>query len=632
MKKLTLNEKYQTYWGGFNLFTKTSLQNYPEENLISVPSDAMARFGRGSVSATAVSSDGNMIAVATRIGVWLYNAHNDDFIKLIAVEGTGLLSQVTFSPDCTKIAIGDWDGIASVWDIETGEKLATFTQTGYVNSVVFSPDGKFLATGSRDHTTILWDIDTVSELWTINHKDSVSSVAFSPDGLLLATGSLDSTANLWDVETGEKRRCFTHQKMKVGITLDTGYVETFNNLGIICIAFSPDGKYFATGDHVRGNIEGVTTLWDIQSGEAVWDFTHEETVTSITFSLDNMYMATRFSKGDTNVRCISDGTSATFQDGKWGIDKGKVPPNHPRGLYGWLVSFSPDGKHLAAVEESSSLKIWDIDSGTNSKTIEQDILQAKDLTFSPEGLCTGVSRTINNTTFWKEGEQPIDFPHEDIISTAVSPDTRFVATGGRDRKVYLWDRATQELLNTLSGHTGPIIHLAFSPDSKHLISTGGQEWEIQEKDGIEYAYPLEDGNIDQTAKVWNIETGIEMATLTHSSTVKSVAFSSENTYIATATVREVYLWDTKTWQKNVTLETVDVESLAFSPDDPLLAVGGTGRKPKIQIWNVEKAQLIVELSGHKSDVQDLAFSPDGTLLASGGFDGVIYLWDMEPYL
>ena len=78
------------------MLTETSLQNYPEENLISLPPKAMARFGRGSVSATAVSPDRNTIAVASRIGVWLYNAHTEDFIRLIAIEGTGLLSKVTF--------------------------------------------------------------------------------------------------------------------------------------------------------------------------------------------------------------------------------------------------------------------------------------------------------------------------------------------------------------------------------------------------------------------------------------------------------------------------------------------------------------------------------------------------------
>ncbi len=614
-----------------DMHTKVSLQDYPKENLISLPPEALARFGRGSVSATAVSPDGNMIAVASRIGVWLYNAHTEDLIRLIAIEDTGLLSEVTFSPDGTKIVTGDWDGIVSLWDIATGAELATFTNTDYVTSVAFSPNGKLLSTATRDGKATLWEIDTGLKRWTISHKDLVSSVVFSPDGLLLATGSWDSTVNFWDVETGKNRRCFTHQKEEVNISFDSGHVETFNHRGINCIAFSPNGQCFATGDRVADN--GYTTLWDVESGVALWDFTHVKSATSITFSTDNRYMATRFSGGDTDVRCITDGTSATYQEGKWEIDKKKAPSIHPRGLYGWLVSFSPDGKHLAALNQGASLKIWDVKSGTNIKTINQDIIDAKDLTFSPDGRWVGVSRTSKKATFWKEQEQHIDFPHEDIISTAVSPDIQFVATGGRKKKVYLWDRVTQKLLNTLSGHTGPIIHLAFSSDSKHLVSTGGREFEIQRlENGVEIMITQDDCHIDQTARVWNLKTGFEIVTLNHSSSVKHVAFSPKNTYLATTNGQEVYLWDTKMWQKKVTFETVEVESFVFSPDDSLLAVGGSWQEQKIQIWNVKTAQLVVEFSGHKSDVEDLAFSPDGTLLASGGFDGVIYLWDMRPYI
>ncbi len=232
---------------------KDFTQNYPEENLISLPSEAIARFGRGDVEATAISHDGNMIAVATRIGLWIYNAHTEDFIRLIAVEGTGLLSSVTFSPDSTQVATGDWDGIASLWDVSTGAKLATFKNKDYVISVAFSPDGKSLATGTRDGKATLWDINTGNERWSISHNDYVTSVAFSPDGLLLATGSWDSTSNLCDVENGEVQLCFTHQKHSVDIEFDTGYVETSNNLGINCIAFSPNGRYFATGDRIAAN-------------------------------------------------------------------------------------------------------------------------------------------------------------------------------------------------------------------------------------------------------------------------------------------------------------------------------------------------------------------------------------------
>jgi len=621
---------------------KDFVQNYPEENLISLPSDAIARFGRGDVEATAISPDGNMIAVATRIGLWIYNAHTEDFIRLIVVEGTGLLSRVTFSPDSTQVATGDWDGIASLWDVSTGAKLATFKNKDYVISIAFSPDGKSVATGTRDGKATLWDINTCNERWSISHKDYVTSVAFSPDGLLLATGSWDSTAKLCDVEKGEVQRCFTHQKNNVVIELDPGIVETFNRLGINCIAFSPNGRYFATGDRIVGDIKGVTTLWDIESGEAVWEFTHEESATSITFSTDNKYMATCFSNGDTDVRHIADCTTASIQNVSSAKQKKKLPASHPRGLYGWLVSFSPDGKHLAALTQMSSLKIWDLASGINIKTIDQDIGEAKALSYSHDGYCFGVSRSSNGgnfwncATFWNDQEQPIDFLYEDsrvsILSAAVSPDAKIVATGGDDKKVSLWDRPTKKLVNTLSGHTGPIINLAFSPDGIHLVSTGGTEWETHEEDGVMYGSTTADSHIDKTARIWHIETGAEIATLTHLSKVETIVFSTDSTCLATASEEDVHLWDTKTWQKIVTLETVRVESLVFSSDGSLLAVGGTGHKPKIQIWNVETAQLVVEFSGHKSDVESVAFSPDGTLLASGGFDSVIYLWDMQPFI
>ena len=104
---------------------KDVVQNYSQENLISLPSEAITRFGRGSVEAPAISPDGNMIAVASRIGLWIYNAHTEDFIRLIAVEGTGLLSRVTFSPDSTQVATGDWDGIVSRKDRIKSVTLST---------------------------------------------------------------------------------------------------------------------------------------------------------------------------------------------------------------------------------------------------------------------------------------------------------------------------------------------------------------------------------------------------------------------------------------------------------------------------------------------------------------------------
>lgn len=615
------------------MLTKDLTQTYSEENCVFLPSEAVVRFGRGGVSATAISPDGNLIAVASRIGVWLYEAHTDDFLRLIAAEGTGLLSVVTFSPDGTQIATGDWDGIVSLWDVATGTKFATFTNTDYVSSVVFSPNGNILAAGTRNGKGVLWDIDTGEARWTISHKDRVSSVVFSPDGLLLATASWDGTANIWDVETGERRWCFSHQKKEAKIRFESGNTVIFNNEGINCIAFSPNGKFFATGDRAVGNKNGYTTLWDVQNDEAVWNFRHEKSAISIAFSIDNRYVRTRFSGGGTDVRCIADGTSTTLEEGRW-TDKGTkdLPLTHPRSWYGWLVSFSPDGKHLVSMSEHSTIKVWSVKSGENIKTIDRDMGQAKSLTFTTEGNYIGLSRSGDTAMLWVDDEQTAVFSHEGITDAAISLDSTLVATGCFDGMINLWSVETQAQLHTFSGHTGLIKALAFSADSTRLVSAGGRKLERQEKEGLAYIFVAGNSPVDRTAKVWDIETGMGIATLQHPTIVETVVFSPDCTRIATASGKKVYLWDTKTWEEIIAFDTGSVESLVFSPDCTFLAVGGKGRTPKVQIWQVETAQLVVEFSGHKSDVESVAFSPDGTLLASGGFDGVIYLWDMTPYL
>ncbi len=142
-----------------------------------------------------------------------------------------------------------------------------------------------------------------------------------------------------------------------------------------------------------------------------------------------------------------------------------------------------------------------------------------------------------------------------------------------------------------------------------------------------------DSPVDRTARVWEVATGENIATLETSGMVLGTAFSPDGKCLATgANNKTITLWCTKTWQPMTTLDTVSFESFAFSPDGSRLVIGGTWPEQRIQVWDVETRELIVALSGHKSDVESLAFSPDGRLLASGGFDGIIYLWDMTPYL
>ena len=612
--------------------------NYPREHTVSLPPGAVARFEKGGISDVAGSPDGNLIAIASRLGVWLYDAHTKDFVSLMAVERNGLLSKVVFSPDGTRIATGDWDGKTTLWDINTEAALATYIHKGYINSITFSPNGKFIATGSRDAAATLWDVKTGTALFTITHQGSVTSTTFSPDGTLLATSSSDATATLWHIDTAEIRWTFTHEKQETSVTFDSGHVETFNRGGIGAIAFSPDGKYFATAGQ---RTDLCTALWNVETGEQLWCVTHEKPINAVEFSPDGTSIATYYGDDTGSVLCVADGILIpnTIHAEQWKKIKRNLSIDHDEDGWGRRVRFSPDGKHLAGFKMgSNSLTLWDVN--TSEKIKELDGVSGAGLTlvFSPGGHCFGLSRTPNSeydtVELW-DAEKRASFTHSGPVDTvAMSLDGMYLATGGRDKTVKLWHVETQQCFQTLSGHIGRILSLAFSPDGTLLVSGGGDNWEMQEQaDGTTYFCSAGDSPVDRTAKVWEVATGENIATLESSGMVRGIAFAPDGQCLATgANNKTVTVWCTKTWQSIATLDTVQFESFAFSPDGSRLVIGGTFPEQRIQIWDVENWELIIELSGHKSDVESLAFSPDSRLLASGGFDGIIYLWDMTRYL
>ena len=183
-----------------NLFAQSYTQ-------FSLPDGAKARFGKGYISGNvAYSPDGTRLAVASSIGIWLYDTATHQEVALL----TGhkwIVTCVAFSPDSSTLASGSGDegdtaigdSTVRLWDAVTGQQKAILTTgTGGVYDVAFSPDGGTLAGAAGDGTVQLWDTVTGQEKATFEgHAALVVNVVFSPDGGTLASDSTDGTIILW---------------------------------------------------------------------------------------------------------------------------------------------------------------------------------------------------------------------------------------------------------------------------------------------------------------------------------------------------------------------------------------------------------------------------------------------------
>ena len=605
--------------------TKTVENNLTQESMQwNLPEDAKARLSKGAIHEMQYSPDGKLLAVASGIGIWLYDVAAHQEASLLTGHTSGVDS-LAFSSDGRTLASGSADAII-LWNRSTGTQKTLTGHTDYVWNLAFSPDGKTLASDSRDGTIRLWDAITGEQKYTLK-KDSrkAAMLSFTPDGRTIVSVSWENEISLWNSITGGHKKtfamhpdCFTTgaafspngKTVAIGSDngiiylhdLDTGALKltlTGHGEHIDNLAFSPDGKTVATSSHYDETIR----LWDAYIGEHKLTLTeHTRYVRGLAFSPDGKTLAS--GSGDGTVR---------FWDADTGNPKHTFIGHSESVL---SVAFNRNGDIIASGSTDGTVRLWNADTGQPIKTLNRFKDPAYNMLFGPDEniLACGTDDGIRLWDVHTGEHKKIVYMADQVsgVLRAFSPDRNTLASAVEVETISLWDVHTGERKKTLSGHTNQVSCLVFRLDGQALAS----------------------GSYDGTIRLWDIDTGKHKMTLTgHTDWVSCLAFSPDGkTLVSGSDDTTIRFWDIDTGKHKMTLtghtSWMHSLALAFSPDGKILASGD--RNKNIYLWDAQTGAQQRTLTGHADWVRSIAFSPDGKTLVSGSADGSVLIWEINP--
>ena len=200
-----------------------------------------------------------------------------------------------------------------------------------------------------------------------------------------------------------------------------------------------------------------------------------------------------------------------------------------------------------------------------------------------------------------------------VRAVAYSLDGRFIASGGHDGHIFLWNSETKGLsIRRFCCHSRWVNSLHFSSDGQLLLS----------------------GSSDGTVKIWEASTGNLLKTLEVNGEVYSVKFSPDNKLIAGSSYSGeenfIYLWNTNSGVEENRLHHPEGSwSISFNPNGEFLASGGF-LDGKILIWDVSTGKSVETLiAPEDQQIRSLSYSPDGKYLVAGSLYGPLPLWNVK---
>jgi hypothetical protein len=289
---------------------------------------------------------------------------------------------------------------------------------------------------------------------------------------MLASSSLDRTVRLWDTTNGECVRVIEHPSP------------------ITCVEFTPSGNGVISGDTL-----GIISAWDPEIGELAWES-----------KWDNTFA------WNTAITCLSVGQNIIAagrmngQIGFWETVTGvRLRDTHIKhdGMV-QSVHLSRDERVLVSSSEDGTIEFWNVETGESLfHRFGLDDPQGIVLTPDEDTVVCATRKEIVFLNF-QNGTIRKTYPANRPISVDVSPDGLLVAFSGYDRKIIIMNLETDDILPCYPRELRDVVKcIRFSADGSVLAS----------------------GSYDRTVKLWDVNTGQELMTLSgHTQRITGIAF------------------------------------------------------------------------------------------------------------
>ncbi len=634
--------------------------------------EPIARLGNGAISEVIYSPDGELIAAAGSIGIWLYDAETLTEIGLMRRGAT----TIAFSPDGQTLASGRWDdGTVHLWNVSTREQIGNLRWPGLpqevaamidvdggiilgsdrgrgVASIAFTPDGQTLAVAHVNGEVDFWYVQDRILITTLTCGEGTKTLAFSPDGGLLASGGSERTIKVWDVQSpGNRQPAPTAVRYFEEHDMREHRLKVIVDDVVSSMAFSPDGKTLVSAR--AGKVPA--SLWDVATQTKITqliDYGDEKGFPSIVaFSPDGAIIVTA---GDSGQIRLWDAQTQR-QIGMLKTDAGGVSS----------MAFHPNGKTLASLNSryiarnayktgDMVIRLWDVERHTLIAAAQHHKASVESVSLSADGTLLASGHQDGSVTFWdmQSAEQTGVLRGNDAMveCVALDRDGKILATSAKNQ-VQLWD-VLKRKQTAVFEHFADVRSLAFSRDGKILAcadDTCIRLWDTWRKKEVAvlgqadlvapYSYSMQwlafspdgeslaSGGVDKKFRLWDVAKREEIFTqLTGDIFAVASGFGPNGEILAAAATRkEIHLWNVTEHKLIWTLKVEDfVKTLAFSPSGRFLAAGdGT----KIRVWDMKTQVEAATLEVGALFVSSLVFSSDGNTLVAGSWDGVIRVWD-----